>query len=200
MNKKLPDIEFAEHYCDIPEVFYETNTKEPFRKCTICGIELIESNLPYVIEKAIKNYPEDKKTDVIFEYAICIECVEETRNSLSKESLEKINNYMLNHTDLLTRRNFLLSGNNLNVNDWLSNCVVNNKPTEELPEYQIVCQCQGDKMLYTYMPYMLSCDVTEEIQELLSKQTKDELDRFYDENLGLPPDLKELFKTRTPVF
>ena len=42
---------------------------------------------------------------------------------------------------------------------------------------------------------MISYEAADEMSNLLSKQTKDELDRFYRENLGVPPELEELFNT-----
>ena len=200
MSKKIPEIHFTEHYCEIPEVFYSSDMNRPFSVCTMCGAELINSNSSYIIEKAVKNYPETKVKDIIFEYAMCIYCLENLRVSFSTKSLERINNYIMEETDLPLRRNQLIGLENLDVDDWLSNCIVNNKTQDDLPEYQIMCQCQGEFMLFTYMPYMLSCDATEEMQELLSKKTKDELDRFYNDNLGLPPELKELFKTKVPII
>ena len=138
--------------------------------------------------------------DTIFEYAMCINCMEEMRKSLSEESRQKVDNYLLEHSNLDERRNKLLSKENIDVDDWISNCIINNESTHELQEYQIMCQCQGKHMLFTYMPFMISCTASEEMQELLSKQTKDELDRFYDTHLGIPPEYKEFFKTKTPVF
>ena len=200
MSKKIPEIDFIPRIIQIPEVFYSTATGDKFYACTMCGTELIENNHSYIIEKIIKNYPENNTKDTIAEYALCIKCIEKLREGFSEESLEKINNYMLGHTDLSVRRKQLVENNMLDVNAWLSNCIVNDKKINELSEYQIMCQCQGDFMLFTFMPYMLSCHAAEEMQELLSKKTRDELDRFYTENLGMPPELKELFKTKIPVI
>lgn len=200
MADKLPEIRFTEHYGLIPETFYCSDSNSTFQNCTTCGKELIDSNETYIIEKAIKNYQETNVKDVIFEYAMCIECLEKMRKSFSPESLERINNYILQNSDLENRRKSLIETDNLNFDDWISNCIVNNKSTDELPEYQIMCQCQGAFMLYTYMPYMLSCDAAETMQELLSQKTKDELRDFYNQNLSIPPELREIFNSKVPIF
>ena len=200
MSKKLPEIYYIEHFTKIPKVFHSAVNDELFANCTMCGKELLESNESYIIEKAVKNYQENKVKDIIFEYAMCFSCLEKMREGFSEESLERINNYILKKTDLPLRRNELIEKGTLDVNDWISKCIVKDINQDQLPEYQIMCQCQGEHMLYTYMPYMLSCNAAEEMQELLSKKTKDELDRFYKDNLGLPPDLEELFRTRMPVI
>jgi len=200
MAKELPEIRIIEHYCEIPDVFQSSDTDAPFSNCTICNAELIESDSMYIIEKAIKNYKETQVKDVIFEYALCLNCLDEMRHSLSNESKEKIDQYLLDKSDLAERRETLINDNRLDVNEWISNCFVNDEKAEELPEYQIMCQCQGKHMLFTYMPFMLSCNAAEEIQQLLSKQTKEELDRFYNENLNIPPELEEFFKTKTLIF
>lgn len=184
----------------IPEIFYNTDTKSPFCNCTMCDTDILSGDTPYVIEKAIKNYPEENTQDVIFEYALCMECLDVTRKSFSKDSLIKINEYMTRNINMEERRKNLSGKNTNDIYNWISNCIVNNKSVDELPEYQIMCQCYGENMLIADLPYMISCDVTEEIQELLSQQTKDELNRFYDNNLGIPPELRELFKTKTPIF
>jgi hypothetical protein len=200
MTKRLPDIKIVQHYEEIPNVFHCSETDAPFSHCTICNHELINHNIPYVIEKAIKYYTENKVKDIIFEYALCFNCLEKMRNSLSDESKTGIDQFIMGSSDLEKRRQMLLNRDSLDVNDWISSCIVNNSDIDDLPEYQIMCQCQGQHMLYTDMPFMLSCHAAEQMQELLSKKTKDELDRFYDDFLGLPPDLKEFFKTKTIIF
>jgi hypothetical protein len=200
MDKKPQQIFYTEHYRDVPNVFHNTDTLDIFRECTICGRELIDSNSSYIIEKAIKNYPASGVKDIIFEYAMCTTCMEKMRESFSSESLEKVNQYILDRTDLMSRRENFVGKGELDIDKWIASCIVNGKSTDELPEYQIMCQCQGKHMLFTHMPYMISCDATEEMQELLSQKTKDELQRFYDQYVGLPPELREIFNSRLPVL
>ena len=42
---------------------------------------------------------------------------------------------------------------------------------------------------------MISYEAADEMVILLSNQTKDELNRFYKENLGVPPEFEEIFNS-----
>lgn len=87
--------------------------------------------------------------------------------------------------------------NNTDLNDWISHCAIKGTPMQDCSEYQLCCQCDGPDMLFTHLPMMLSEQALIEITEQLSAQTKEELDRFQEDFLGLPPDLKELFRDRS---
>ena len=50
------------------------------------------------------------------------------------------------------------------------------------------------------MPFIIGDEAMEEMQGLLSQKTQDELDRFVDDNFGLPPELKELLKDKPLVL
>ena len=69
---------------------------------------------------------------------------------------------------------------------------------EEQEEYQIYGMFRGGQMIQNQFPYMMSGAALEEIQELLSPETKDEIDRFKDEYFNIPPELADLF--RDPKF
>ena len=55
-------------------------------------------------------------------------------------------------------------------------------------------------MVLGHFPILLSPTIGEEIQELLSQETKDEFDDFMNTINEVPPELKELFKTKRPVI
>ena len=71
----------------IPSFFHAYDTGAPFRSCQVCERDLMTYTKPYVIEKAIRRYPKFDTEDVIFEYAICMDCAEEQRKQMSKESM-----------------------------------------------------------------------------------------------------------------
>ena len=66
---------------------------EPFRVCLECEVNLVASGDPYVIEKAFRVYPGFGTTDTIFEYALCLPCMERLYESYSKESRRAIEQY-----------------------------------------------------------------------------------------------------------
>ena len=63
-----------------------------------------------MIEKAVRQYPEMKVKEVIFEYAMCMDCAVMMNASLSVESRQRINEYFLAHGDLEARREKLFTG------------------------------------------------------------------------------------------
>jgi len=180
---------------DIPRVFHAHGSNSPFTKCMNCDCLLI--NTEYVIEKAIRRYKEFSSTDTIFEYAICMKCHEEFVNSYSASSLSKIQNYFLENADVDNKRAVLrekLRDGQFNIDEWISHCIVKGTPVSDLTEYQIGCQCVGNKMVVMNMPFMIGHEAMDEIAQLLSEKTRGEMDRFIDEFFGLPPELKKLLK------
>lgn len=184
---------------EIPKIFHSTITGESFKECIMCQKNLHSSETHYFIEKAIRKYP-NGHTDSIFEYAICMECSLEVRDTLSKDSMQKIDEYFTNKLDLMNRWNNFNDVDNFKFDDWISHCIVTGKHVDELEEYQIYAHCEGNFMLFSLMPYIISNEVIEEAYKLLSKQTKDELDGFMDKYLGPDPQLRELLKDHKPIF
>jgi hypothetical protein len=50
------------------------------------------------------------------------------------------------------------------------------------------------------MPMLISSEAAEELSELLSQSTKDELDDFVSRNFGIPPELRDLPITTRPIL
>jgi hypothetical protein len=86
----------------------------------------------------------------------------------------------------------LFQGKTLRLKDWIDRCIITGKSREEAGEYQIMTICSGNEMLYEYLPFMISSEAMEQIARLLSAVTKDHLDGFVDEFLGLPPEIRDL--------
>lgn len=193
---ELPPLGEILEYIRIPKPFHSFATGKPFKTCITCEKNLLKTGTQYLIEKAIVKYPDSPATDVIFEYAMCLECAEKMRQTLSRASVARIDQFFAERTDLVSRREALLQKGEPDLDDWLQTCIVTGKPVTEVTEYQIYAHCNGQDMFYEYAPYMLSGEAIDEIQELLSPETKEVLDDFIDDYFGLPPELKELIKDR----
>lgn len=189
-----PNQYFPLKEVEIPPVFKTSVSEENFSTCISCEKNLLENETEYVIEKIYQN------SNVEIEYAMCIECVEETRKNFSEESLHRLNEYFEKRTDSIFNHYNKLSTKNAEVNEYISNCIFNGKSVHQLKEYQLVAYCKGNKLLLSAAPYMVSGDIIEEVQELLSAKTKEELDRFMDKHFGLPPDLMEVIKNKKLIF
>lgn len=168
--------------------------EEPFENCISCGKYLLDTGTEYFIEKAFKS------NSVEMEYAICINCLMNMHNVMSKPSMERTEAYILKYFKPEKRYKQLFSKEDAPYYEWIDRCLIKGTSVADLKEYIIYAQCNGKNMIKSMMPYMISNEALEEIQELLSSQTKEELDRFMDKHFGLPPEWKEIFKRDIVLF
>ena len=171
---------------EIPELFYSFETKEPFQHCLVCNCFLLEDQT-YVIEKAIKKYTDYSATDVIFDYAICMQCAINFRKEFSEESLNKIDAYF-NHyiKDHLTLGHI---DDRLNIDACLNKCLIKGTNQKELVEYQIYAHCKGRHLIKSLPPYLVSNEAIEEIIPLISYETQQLLDGFYNKYFSPDPSI-----------
>jgi hypothetical protein len=190
---------FINEYIEIPKIFYSDASGKPISHCIDCNKYLLDDGTLYVIEKAMKQYQKFSSKDTILEYAICLNCYERMRKTFSKISLQRIDNYFNKHVNLMERRKRLLSNKSLNLEDWISSCIIKGKRIEELAEYQIACQCDGKYMLFTFAPFVIGEAAIEEIMNLLSNQTLGEIEGFMKQFFSYPPEIADIL-TGGPVF
>lgn len=188
------------HSESIPELFYSDKKKEPFTECSMCNMVFAETDNVYLIEKAYERDKESGKRNLVFELACCMNCRDEINNSLSKESKDRIAAYFAEHTDIETRDKNLKKHDLIDTEIWLNNCIVKNKSMDEVDEFQIYALCWKDEMVFHQFPYMICGEAMEEVAELLSNKSLDELNDLLSDLIDLPPELSELFKTGKKVF
>ncbi len=175
---------------DIPDIFLPHKSDNPFSNCVNCNCNLLNEKTEYVIEKAVRQYRKFQTSDVIFEYAMCMSCAELMRRELSRESLERVEQFT-HKSNLLKSRQALINQNDWNIDHWVSHCAVSGEAIESQEEYQLFAHCRGGQLVFSAMPYMISSTTAQAMTELLSAKTRDELNRFVDDNFGLPPEFKE---------
>ncbi|MGB0432130.1 MAG: hypothetical protein ACPGLV_16765 [Bacteroidia bacterium] len=228
---------------EIPSIFFDTVEETHINKCQFCEKDLLNSNQPYLIEKAFK------QKEVINEYAVCMNCAQDMQSKMSKESMQSIEKYMMEKSQIHERQdamqdisqriqvltdekdnlsnkapkpqstdelealidNDLFDDEVIKIIDkelaklyndkeqlysqWFGHCMVKNTPKSEQNEYTIQGMFMGNKMVQNHLyPQMLGTQALEEIQELLSPETREELNRIKDEFFNIPPELAELFK------
>lgn len=176
----------------IPKEFYSSEGQIIITDCKICGKDLQNGETPFALEKAVKIFPEIEASESIFEIAICHNCAGESRRSLSAQSLKDIEDFM--RSDQI-RENMTkcLAEAEEHEGDTLRYCIITGASKDTLNEYQIVAQCQGSYLLPGTEAFLISAAGVETIQDLLSPETKEELDRFKDEHFGLPPEFENIF-------
>ena len=193
------ELDSVNEHREIPSVFYSDKNSKPFSHCVSCDKYLLQTGTLYVIEKAIKRYEKFNTTDTIFEYAMCLDCYSEVWKSFSDTSKTKMQDYFVRNASLAARRDTLSETSVLNIEDWLSRCIIKGTSVNEVSQYQICCQCDGKVLLFGFAPFMISGEAVDEIANLLSNKTLGEIDGFIGEFFDWPPEL-EKNPNNQPVF
>ncbi|MEO9482883.1 MAG: hypothetical protein ABJG47_05530 [Ekhidna sp.] len=172
---------------DIPEDFYSFETNTLFERCIECDKYLLDEGTEYIIEKAVKNYEGYPAKDTVFDYAICMDCAEQMRKQISKESMESMMRYFRDNMDVMTR----LEMQEQSPEENLKSCMIKRIEISNCREYQIYAHCKGGKLNMENPPYMISGEVMEELLPLLSNQTIDEMNGFMNKHFSPDPSLME---------
>jgi len=150
----------------IPPGFDSFEHGEPFRLCSVCSCDLNDSRWGYLIQKS---YIADR---LIFECAICTSCCKAFGQEMSRPSKKAVRKFV--------RRNRQVKG----VLDQCHFCLL---PVRELTEYSQIIDCMDGEMLVWQHPLVFCGDCETDLYNCLSKSTRDDHDRWMDENFGLPP-------------
>ena len=185
-NKSMPQLN---NIIEIPKIFYSSKTGGKFNTCIMCNNPLLEGSTQYHIEKSFKKNLKTGEFELIFEYALCINCQQKLAEEFSIETMERIKMYYDLYIDFDKRYQELTKDKIIDVNNWISHCVFTKKTIADLDEYHIGALCNGSYLILDALPFAISWDVINEMESLYSKKTKDVLDGF--EDLILPPDIRE---------
>ncbi len=181
----LPQLQLSHEFIPLPESLFSSDSHKPFHECLICNRYLLMEGTQYLIEKAFRGL------EIVFEYAICTRCFSEVAAGFSEDSRQKVDEYYADRVDLVGRRRFLMQRYPLNLEEWISQCLVTGLPRQTYTEYNVVVECDGNNLLFAYSPFLISGDALEEIYDLLSEHTRAELGGFMEHYLGLPPEAVE---------
>lgn len=168
------------NWLPVPERLHSDETGRPFESCSVCGGRVIDEGTPYLIEKGVL------RGETIYEYAMCFECRASMQSELSESSRKRIEHYFDERVDLVERHRKLNREHPDSVEPWLSTCLLSGKDLGD--EYQLFAQCDGPDLVFAYLPYAICGSEIENIQQILSKETRERLDDFVDEVLGVPGD------------
>jgi hypothetical protein len=178
-----------EDLVNIPKSLFSHLDDQPFSHCLECNKYLLDDNTEYLIEKICKHYPEYDASETVFDYALCINCATKLHNEMSKESRQVLIQYFQENIDETLRQARFNQGKS--IADSTSQCLVSGEVIDNCNEYQICAHCIGDKVYMGNPPYMLSSAVLDEIMGLLSQQTQDIMNGFYDKHRTPAPGLYE---------
>ncbi len=194
-DQKPDDRIFVEDYIPLPTDLYSDETSEPFCRCVECDKELLHPHEVYVIQKA---YQGDK---TIVEIAWCAECHDRARESYSKETLTRINDFMLDHGELGARQKRLKSEHRCDFPKWIESCLTCRKIPGSNESKLVIATAQDHDLLFHFAPYMLCEDCQDQIIELFSTQSRDSWENWKEQHLpGPPAETQSLPDTRTLVL
>ncbi len=178
-------------FVEIPKIFRPSDGREYFEKCLVCGADLLSGDRYYFIEKAVRRYANFSATDAIFEYAICETCAEKAREEFSLESKENLRIFFEKNLAFDSLVDFS-SGKPLDIETRLARCMITRRPIADSDEYAIAALCKGRRAAISLFPYAVSEKALEAINEELSNKTRDFLEGFKNNYLGVPPELRKI--------
>lgn len=181
----------------IPRLFRDSATGEYFSRCLMCDRHLLDG-ADYLIEKAVRAIPGPARTEMLFEYAICMDCAEQMRKQLSKESLQRISAYFGKHVDMQARMD-LIARPGTTFRDCIATCLITGVTIKKEREYSLYAQCQGKRLVYGLFPYAVCESSMEAVNSLLSSKSREVLNGFIDRYFSGPPEVAAILRKR-PVL
>ena len=179
----------------IPKLLCTHESGEPFRECIICHRDLMKNGTSYFIEKAFRRYPGYAAQDVVFEYAMCTRCVEDMRKELSKESLQRLQEYFSSKVDPQQQVERLLRYDETNIDPWISQCLITGEPVKAMEEYVVCAHCNGTSLSLSFMPpYAISGKAMDEMTGLLSSKSLGIIDDFMGNYFTGPPEFNDILR------
>ncbi len=182
----------------VPEIFCRQESKTPFGQCTLCESSLSEQH--YIVEKVIRNYQALNTSEVIFEYAMCLNCAQSMHMALSEESRKKVEAYLSAHVDREARNREAACRIEKPAEQWISKCLVKDQQVNQAAGYSIYALCKGNEIIYGDLPYAICEEAQEEIVQLLSAKSLKIMDDFIGQHFSGPPEVAEILKRRPVLF
>jgi len=188
----IAEMENKSYQIEIPQKFYSDTEGKPFENCQVCGKYLLNEGTSYMIEKAFKNYEGYDFYSTLFEYAICTDCHNLLQQGMSQESMQNLQRYYMKIFQEKGGKPVMINLSDFEMDHWLSKCFFTDKPITEMKEYQVVAQFSGTKLVLNTPPLIVGEKAMEEMSDLLSDKTIDEMNGFKKRFFGPDPELEEL--------
>lgn len=170
----------------IPTAFYSFDTKSVFTHCLECE-RALDDDCDYMIEKAFRQYKGYTATDVIFECAICMNCAMTLQAGLSESSKHSIHTSISGCFNSETRLKKILETEK--PEELMETCLINEKSKKDCEYYQVFALCRGKQLNMQMPPYMICDEALEEMHNLLSEKSKEDLGGFFNKHFSPDPDL-----------
>jgi hypothetical protein len=163
----------------LPPRYQRALSEGCFEHCEFCGVDLVSKGRLYYVNKY---YVDDQPQ---FELAYCQRCLQDLQNKYSNQSKQAIMDLLdLPAIGERLKRAF-------NAQDRLAAytacCTFCGTPRRELEAHYEIAQCEADKIIFRKYPTLMCIECTKQYLNVLSKETLDARNRFFEEHFGFPP-------------
>jgi hypothetical protein len=181
----------------LPPFFHNYETGEPFSHCLVCDKDLSKVD-KYAVEKVLKQNRNMTSPEIIYEYAICMDCAGNMQEEISEESMRSIQDLFEQHSfNALMKLEYLHGTDKYDIKAWTERCSFTGKETRLCSEFSVSGIIENGRLVFEHAPMVISDDFMEMIQDSLSKKTRDYFDDFRDSYFDLPPDIKDIINSPT---
>ncbi len=184
----------SQYLKEIPPIFYSNETGAPIQRCLVCDSYLLDG-AEYIIEKAVVNYPTVGTRDLVWEFALCMDCMEEITSEYSEESQQKMSQYFIENMNMGHLRE-LKEAENFDVHEWISKCIVKGKAQSDCSQYQLCGHFVGELCVFDHTPFLVSDEAMDEVVQLISNKTLGSMNDFRDRFFPPPEDLSPLLRDK----
>ena len=173
-------IQFARRLEKIPARFYQAGTRRPFTHCGVCGQELFDPTLRYMVNKFYSG------GELEHELVVCGDCQEALQKQYSGDSQTFLDS-LLQRVDLSERYRLVFNNYTDRVVRMISYCILCRSSRFALKDYFEYAECQSDRLLISLHPTLVCSDCAHGIYESLSPVTREIRRRFFEPYFGAPP-------------
>lgn len=204
---------FGVFFSAVPKLFWSEYSGEPFCRCIACKVPLLESNMHVVKKKIVGN-------EAVLEMALCNRCQQQQMEEMSEETRKNLTAFMSEQFQKMTAKQ--LAGDDdgprvievVEVTDeregqdllkrCTDQCIVCGIDRDSCHRYSLAGVCQDSQLVVQVTPLgqtpMMVCEKCEEqMNELISQETRDSWDRFVEEHLDGPPGVELDSPTTFPM-
>ncbi len=168
---------------DPSPIFNSLETGKPFVFCNACSLPLREEAGSYSVGKSFH------RGECVFECALCEDCRDRLQQESSEESRQAIATFMESRIDFEGRFERLFG--QLNPESWIESCAICATPRSKSERYTISGLFAGNGILFGPYPLGICGSCEEEVNEVISKETRDVWDDFMASHFEGPPAVGE---------
>ena len=171
----------------IPERYHRTFEGKPFDTCDFCRESLLDADKYYLIYKIFEGH------NLLQKIVLCNTCIADLQKGMSEESKLAMQGWLDRERMVLWRDPIILGDEPDKSVILTGRCAACEKPRSELERHVEYVLCAEDRLyLRTVHPFSVCEECIIQLDNLLSKKTKEHEDDFIRRFLGLPPDFNSI--------